>query len=99
MPPMSSTIAIHERSRPRLASKALLRFDRHEQRFLLLYPERGMMLSGTAAEILRLCNGLMTIETMVNVLSERYPGNAPEVILNDVLAFMSELRSRGLIEV
>ena len=36
-------MAIHEQSRPKLAAKARLRFDRHEQRFLLLYPERGLL--------------------------------------------------------
>ena len=38
-------------ARPRLAGKARLRFDRRSARHLLLYPERGLVLSPTAAEI------------------------------------------------
>ena len=31
-------------SRPRLAAKARLRWDRKDERFMLLYPERGLVL-------------------------------------------------------
>jgi pyrroloquinoline quinone biosynthesis protein D len=99
MAPISNTIGIHEQSCPKLASKALLRFDRYEQRVLLLYPERGLLLNEAASDVLRLCNGKVTIGTIVNVLFKTYPASAPDDILNDVLAFLSQLHSRGLIEV
>jgi coenzyme PQQ biosynthesis protein PqqD len=95
----STTTAIHGQSRPKLAFKALLRFDRHEQRFLLLSPERGLLLNETAAEIVHLCTGRITIETMAKMLSSLYTDRTPDVIVSDVVAFLSHLQSRGLIEV
>ena len=99
MQPMSSGVtAIHEQSRPRLAVKARLRFDRHAQRYLLLYPERGLLLNSAAAEILRSCTGGVTIETIVRMLSARDPATPRELIAGQVLHFLSGLQSRGLIE-
>jgi coenzyme PQQ biosynthesis protein PqqD len=96
---MSSLItAIHEQSRPKLAAKARLRFDRHAQRFLLLYPERGLLLNSPAADILRSCTGGVTIDTIVGMLSARDPATPRELIANQVLDFLSSLQSRGLIE-
>jgi pyrroloquinoline quinone biosynthesis protein D len=91
-------IAIQPCSRPKLAGKVRLRFDRHEQRFLLLYPERGLLLNGTASEILQLCTGQFTIETIVTMLSSRHTASSPEVISSHVLCLLSQLQSRGLIE-
>ena len=41
--------AITSESRPMLAAKARLRWDRQTSRYLLLYPERGLVLNPTAA--------------------------------------------------
>jgi pyrroloquinoline quinone biosynthesis protein D len=90
--------AIQPYSRPKLAGKVRLRFDRHEQRFLLLYPERGLLLNGTASEILQLCTGQFTIDTIVTRLSSRHTSSSRGVISNHVLRFLSQLQSRGLIE-
>ena len=94
----SHTTAIHEQSRPKLAAKARLRFDRHAQRFLLLYPERGLLLNGAAADILHSCTGGVTIESIVGMLSSRDPATPRELIASQVLHFLSGLQSRGLIE-
>ena len=40
-------------SRPCLAPKARLRFDRKSSRYMLLYPERGLVLNPTAADVLQ----------------------------------------------
>ncbi len=48
---------ISSASRPQLAAKARLRRDRRTDRLMILYPEKGMELSPTAAEIVRLCTG------------------------------------------
>jgi pyrroloquinoline quinone biosynthesis protein D len=90
--------AIQPHSRPKLAGKVRLRFDRHEQRFLLLYPERGLLLNGTAGEILQLCTGRFTIDTIVTMLSSRHASYSRGTMSSDVLSFLSRLQSRGLIE-
>ena len=53
-------------SRPRLAAKARLRYDRQEARYLLLYPERGLALNGTALDVVRLCTGERTVAGIVD---------------------------------
>jgi pyrroloquinoline quinone biosynthesis protein D len=91
-------MAIHEHSRPKLAAKARLRFDRREQRFMLLFPERGLLLNDTAIEILQCCTGQCTIEMIVDILSAKHPGLPYESISNDVVTFISRLQLRGLIK-
>jgi pyrroloquinoline quinone biosynthesis protein D len=90
--------AIQACSRPKLAGKVRLRFDRLEQRFLLLYPERGLLLNEAASEILQLCTGKLAIDTIVAVLSSRHASSSRDAITNHVLCFLSELQLRGLIE-
>jgi pyrroloquinoline quinone biosynthesis protein D len=55
-------------SKPRLAARARLRWDRIDGRYLLLYPERGLALNESAAAILQLCDGSRTIDDIVTEL-------------------------------
>jgi len=83
--------------RPRLADRARLKFDRHENRHLLLYPEKGLKLSPTAAEIVKRCDGSRTVAEIVLELRGLY-ATAPEgVIENEVSSFLGVLESRGLL--
>lgn len=91
-------MAIHEHSRPKLAAKARLRFDRREQRFMLLFPERGLLLNDTAIEILQCCTGQCTIEMIVDILAAKHPALPYDSISNDVVTFISQLQLRGLIK-
>lgn len=83
---------------PKLAKKVRLRFDRHEQRPMLLYPERGLLLSVTAAAIAERCDGTRSIDAIVDELSALYDGAPRDAIARDVAAFVDELRDRGLLE-
>ena len=85
-------------SRPRLAAKARLRFDRLSQRYLLLYPERGLALSPTAAEILKLCTGEHTVSAIVTRLATAYAGEPLDVVEREVLAFLGTMMDRGLVK-
>ena len=85
-------------SRPRLAAKARLRFDRPSQRYLLLYPERGLALNPTAAEILKLCTGEHTVTAIVARLAATYGDRSPETMEREVLAFLAAMKDRGLVQ-
>lgn len=85
--------------RPRLAPKARLRFDRQSQRYMLLYPERGLALNHTATEILRLCTGEHTVAGIVAQLANTYRTRSPEVVEHEVLAFLAAMQDRGLVKV
>ena len=83
-------------SRPRLARKARLRFDRKTDRYLLLYPEKGMVLNATGADVLHLCTGDHTVATIIERLSEKYAQAAPAVE-REVFDFLRAMEARGLV--
>jgi coenzyme PQQ biosynthesis protein PqqD len=85
-------------ARPKLASKARFRFDRHEQRYVLLYPERGMLLNASAAAIAELCTGEHSVSAIVERLHAARASATREQIERDVQAFLGELLDRSLIE-
>ena len=89
---------ISPESRPRLAAKARLRFDRKSQRYLLLYPERGLALNPTAADILTLCTGENTVAAIVTRLAANYADQPRDLLEREVLSFLGVMRDRGLVK-
>jgi coenzyme PQQ biosynthesis protein PqqD len=85
-------------STPRLAAKARLKWDRRESRYMILYPERGMTLNDAAASIVKLCDGARTIDDIARELATAAAGADVETIRKDVVAFLEEMRKRGLME-
>ena len=88
---------ISAESRPRLAAKARLRFDRKASRYMLLYPERGLVLNPTAADVLQLCTGERTVQDIIDELARRYGQEAPAVE-REVMSFLAALAERGLVQ-
>jgi coenzyme PQQ biosynthesis protein PqqD len=84
-------------TRPRIASKARLRYDRKTERTMLLYPEKGLMLNPTAAEIAKLCTGEHTVAAIVAQLAARY-GKEAAAIEREVMGFLGALADRGLLQ-
>jgi len=85
-------------SRPRLAAKARIRFDRKTARYLLLYPERGLVLNPTAADVARLCTGEHTVHAIVERLVEKYAPQPRDAVERDVMSFLAALTERGLMQ-
>lgn len=83
---------------PRLRSKVRLRFDRQTGRTLLLYPERGLELNDSAAEIARLCTGEWTIDDIARQLARTHAEVSPVEIDRAVREFLRSLADRGLLE-
>jgi coenzyme PQQ biosynthesis protein PqqD len=83
-------------SRPVLASKARLKWDRHENKHMLLYPERGLILNETASAILELCDGAHTIGEIASALAARASAPA-EVVEAEVLSFVETMHKKGLL--
>ncbi len=82
---------------PKLAKKARLKHDRHSNKTMILYPERGLELNDAAAEIAKKCDGTRSIATIADELASEHEG-VRAVIETDVLAFVSMLRDKGLLE-
>lgn len=85
-------------SRPRLASKARVRFDRRGQQYMLLYPEKGLALNSTAAAVVRLCTGEHTVEAIVDRLAAESGGEPRERVEREIVAFLQALADRGLVK-
>jgi pyrroloquinoline quinone biosynthesis protein D len=85
-------------STPRLARHARVRWDAREGKYLLLSPERGLLLSESAAAIVKLCDGAHTVEGIVAALVARFGPEARKAIERDTLALLDELRNRGLLD-
>jgi coenzyme PQQ biosynthesis protein PqqD len=84
-------------ARPRLAPKARLRFDRHSGKSLLLFPERGLSLNETGAEILGLCTGEATVGEIIDSLCKKYGEEKRATLSSEVTAFLQSLADRNLL--
>jgi pyrroloquinoline quinone biosynthesis protein D len=84
-------------ARPRLAPKVRLRWDRKDERYMLLYPERGLVLNATAADVVKLCTGEHTVAAIVERLAEKYAPQPAAAIEREVLTFLHAMADRGLI--
>jgi coenzyme PQQ biosynthesis protein PqqD len=84
-------------TRPRIAAKARLRYDRKAERTMLLYPEKGLVLNPTAADIAKLCTGEHSVGAIVDQLASKY-GKEATVIEREVMDFLSALAERGLLQ-
>ncbi len=82
-------------ARPRLAPKARLRVDRVTGKMLLLYPERGLALNDTGAEILDLCNGELCVSEIIDALAARHGPSA--ALAQEVRDFLQKLADRNLL--
>ena len=81
-------------TRPRLARHVRLSFDRTRQRHVLLHPETVVVLNGSGARILELCDGRRTVAEVVAELRARYR-DVPEP---DVRRFLDRLVARRCVE-
>ena len=88
---------INADSRPTLAPKARLRWDRQTSRYLLLYPERGLVLNPTAADVVQLCTGEHTVGAIIDRLAAKYAREPRASVEREVLAFLGQMAERGLI--
>ena len=89
---------IRPASRVRLAPKARLQRDRVSGKSFLLYPERGLELSDSAARIVALCDGDRTVAAIADELTAA-TGEPRERIEGEVLSFLGALADRGLLVV
>jgi len=89
-----TTAADPRTDRPRLARHVRLGFDRTRQRPILLLPETVVVLNGSGARILELCDGRRTVAEIVTELGARYQ-DVPD---DEVRKFLTRLAARRCIE-
>jgi pyrroloquinoline quinone biosynthesis protein D len=80
--------------RPKLAAHVRLTFSRTRQRKVLLHPETVVVLNGSGAAILELCDGRHTVTEIVAELGARYE-TVPD---DEVRQFLARLVARRWVE-
>jgi pyrroloquinoline quinone biosynthesis protein D len=80
--------------RPRLAPHVRLTFCRTRQRHILLHPETVVVLNGSGADVLELCDGRHTVAEIVAELGARYQ-TVPD---DEVQRFLTRLVARRCVE-
>ena len=84
--------------RPRLASRARLKFDPIAKQEMLLFPEAALALNETGAAIVRLCDGARSINEIVDQLSKKYDNADRDALTREVMDFLATIRARGLLQ-
>jgi pyrroloquinoline quinone biosynthesis protein D len=83
---------------PKLAKKARLKHDRHANKLMIVYPERGLELNDAAAAIAQKLDGVRSVADIAGELAAEHEGAPREAIEKDVVAFVSELHDKGLLD-
>ena len=89
---------MREEDVPRWAKKARLKFDRHAQKWMILYPERGLALNDEGATIAQKIDGARTVKAIVTELEQEF-GAPRDELARDVDAFLEDLKKKRIIEV
>ena len=81
---------------PRFAPGARLHHDRARDRWVVMAPERMFVPDETALEVLRLIDGTLDLDGIIDALAKKF--DAPrDVIAADVRAMAEDLRARGVL--
>ena len=82
-------VEVSSSDRPRLARHVRLTFCRTRERQILLHPETVVLLNGSGAAILELCDGRRTVAEIQTELGARYqtvPGDEVRQFLTRLVA-------------
>lgn len=71
-----------------------LQYEEKQECYVLLYPEGMVQLSLSAGEIMNLCDGSRSSDTIISTLAKKFDNNDIE---EDVLEFLNEAMSRNWI--
>jgi pyrroloquinoline quinone biosynthesis protein D len=92
----SRNISVSEASRPVLPRHARLKFDETRQRWVILAPERVLAPDEIAVEVLQLCDGIRSVEQMIDQLAAKYAAQR-DAISTDVVAMLQDLADKGFL--
>jgi coenzyme PQQ biosynthesis protein PqqD len=93
---MSVRPDVQDGSVPSLARGIKLRFDQARSAWVLLAPERVMMLDEIAVEILKRCDGEATVDAIIDDLARTFEADRTQVA-GDVRHFLQDLADKGMI--
>jgi pyrroloquinoline quinone biosynthesis protein D len=88
---------LNETSIVRLPTGVRLKKDEVRDRFVLLAPERAVVVDPIAVAILNEIDGVKTFNGIVKALATKFEAD-PQVITSDVRNFLLELTNRRMLE-
>jgi len=94
---MSEQLQLQPEDRPLINPMFLLRWEETQSAYLLLYPEGVIKLNRSAAEILKLCTGEMTIGDMVAELKVKFDGGGSALMESSIYKFLETVHAKGWI--
>ena len=94
---MNKLIKLEPNHVPILPRHAKLRYDNARKKWIINAPERVFELDQTAAEIMQLVDGIMTINLIVDTLHKKFKEAPKEQISKDVLLMLQSLADKGFI--
>ena len=87
---------IEAASAPRLPRHIKLRHDTARDRWMILAPERVHTPDASAVAVLKLCDGVRTVDAIASELAQTY--DAPrETILADIVTMLQGLADKGVV--
>jgi pyrroloquinoline quinone biosynthesis protein D len=89
-------ISVSETSRPVLPRHTRLKFDETRQLWVILAPERVLAPDEIAVEILQLCDGVRSVDRIIDQLAARYTADRA-AIGADVIAMLQDLADKGFL--
>ena len=82
---------------PKLPRHAKLRYDEARKKWIINAPERVFELDETASEIMRLLDGNLTINNIIDELLKKFKEAPREAVTKDVLEMLQTLADKGFV--
>lgn len=82
---------------PRLPRGVRLRHDHVRDRWILLAPERIFELDEIGVEILKRCDGRLTVEEIVGALAVEFAAS-PEEVRADIESFLKDFADKRVVD-
>lgn len=93
---MQTRFQVHPDARPHLPAHVRLQFDELRSKWVVLAPERVLWPDDVSVDILKLCDGALTLEEIVSRLAEDY-GAPRDEISADVTEFLQDWADQRLL--
>ena len=82
---------------PKLPRHAKLRYDEARKKWIINAPERVFELDETAAEIMKLVDGVISINSIVDKLHQKFSAASRDQISKDVISMLQSLADKGFV--
>ena len=93
---MTDRTVVEPASQPRLPSGVRLKFDKVRDQWVIMAPERMFVLDPIALEIVKRCDGEVSVAGIIDQLAEVY--KAPrDQIGKDVIQMLQDFADKGVI--